>query len=496
MEPTAEELQSFKTVEDICNWAELGDSTDEDTNPRKTFLSSLGAKPTTKVRTLSAIPESAWDAAISSWKVGDAAPSAVLLASAGLVWTAARLAAGVVQTRSQREATAAAEARHLEIKHEIAKLQASQPQAPSAASASGQIKLSTVVDQGIPTDRDITPLTESEVTSCYDVYRAKMGHDPRPDEDITEEQLAGLRALFASGAAPYVDLAIWGPYGRRTQRKLKFSGLVLGAGGLLHHIQLPGPPNLESWQAGFSVFCTGCIMLQVISVATLELWDKMIEEYSVRYGPSVWALLYQTEVRARSELVMRTKRAGQTALDQAKAAGGTHPFNPKSPWDWVLRTAAQDAQFWRKELEEPALLILTHVANLSEQVDGDAITDHQPPAKKPRELARAFAPPPPPATKNFVRVHRQRDGLMTHNRRDFALCPDFQKGECGEMLRDCVCPRNPALRHQCAKCLLPGHGANRCGEPKAATPPGTKGSSKGRGKGHGKGGKGRRQWQY
>ena len=62
--------------------------------------------------------------------------------------------------------------------------------------------MSTIIDQG--SDREITPPVESEVDAYYAVYRKRMGHDPRPEEDITMEQLSGLKALFASGAAPYV----------------------------------------------------------------------------------------------------------------------------------------------------------------------------------------------------------------------------------------------------------------------------------------------------
>ena len=192
----------------------------------------------------------------------------------------------------------------------------------------------------------------------YAVYRKLMGHDPRPEEDITAEQLSGLKALFTSGAAPYVDLAIWGPFGQRTQRKLKLSGLVLGTDGVLQQVQLYGPPDVETWAAGFAVFRTGCIMLEEVSISTLALWSIMVSEYTARYGSAVWALIYQTEVRARSELLTRTKRAGATALAQSTAAGGSHSYNPNKPWDWVFREAAADVQFWRKELEEKALLIL------------------------------------------------------------------------------------------------------------------------------------------
>jgi hypothetical protein len=356
MEPSAQELENFKVAKDLCDWAELVDDGEPDANPRLSFLKTLGATQATKVFLLAAIPEAAWNTAVEKWRIGELEPTPIQLASAGYVGIAARLAAGSAPTRAQREEQKLNEAnlKEKELELELARTKASASGA-SSSSLNGMIKLATIIDQG--SEREVTPLVESEVDAYYAVYRKRMGHDPRPEEDITLEQLSGLKALFASGSAPYVDLAIWGPFGQRTQRKLKLSGLILGTDGVLQQVQIFGPPNVESWAAGFAVFRTGCIMLEEVSLSTLALWSTMIAEYSSRYGNAIWALLYQTEVRARSELLTRTKRAGAAARLQATAAGGTHPFVPEKPWDWVFREAAADGQFWRKELEEKALCV-------------------------------------------------------------------------------------------------------------------------------------------
>ncbi len=103
------------------------------------------------------------------------------------------------------------------------------------------------------------------------------------------------------------------------------------AGGILQQAQLFGPPNIDEWLAGFAVFRTGAIMLGEISPATLDLWVKVITGYASRYGPEVWALVYQTDVRARLEHMERVRRNGAAAMLQAIGAGGSHPFNPKHP---------------------------------------------------------------------------------------------------------------------------------------------------------------------
>lgn len=476
MEPTSEELKAMTAVGALCEIADLG-GTD-----RESFLKILGATDTTKTIVIANIPEAMWDKAVADWKLADgAAPSMVQQAAAGYVGTLARLAAGKAATRSQEE-------RIKKLEEDVVHAKATIPVAASASS--GLIKLSSVVDQGFAVEKEVAPMTEDEFNEYYKVYRDKMGNDPRPEEDITIEQLTGLRALFRSGAAPYVDLSIWGPFGARTQRRLKMAGVTLGSDGTIQQVQMPGPPNVESWQEGFGVFRTGCIMLDQISIATLGMWSQMVVDYSHRYGPRVWPLVYQAEVRARSELLTRTKRAGIEAKAQATAAGGVHPFNTAVPWEWVFNQAANNDKFWRKELEDKALLVVAKISGAEEGVEGDAPTSGAPPLKQVQHLAH----PPQPASdrqtkrqKTGGRAHKVGDdGLLTHNRAGTRLCAAYQRGECPESGHryNTACPRDRSLRHQCAKCLQPGHGASSCTGQAAGEPSRKKGSGKGaKGKG-------------
>ena len=84
---------------------------------------------------------------------------------------------------------------------------------------------------------------------------------------------------------------------------------------------------------------------------------ETVTNYAGRYDAEAWALIYQTEVRARLEHMSHVRRDGAAAKVQATAAGGTHLFNVGSPWEWVFRETAHDTEFWRTEIEEPALLI-------------------------------------------------------------------------------------------------------------------------------------------
>ena len=332
MEPTAEELASFRTAKDLCDWAELLDTEDAATSPRRTFLAALGATENTKLFLLAAIPESIWQYIMTEWNIGNLKPTAIQLASAGYIGIAARLASGTIPTRAQRE-----QQKLSEMELELARAKA----VPiSALSSPGLIKMSTIIDQA--SDREVAPLGESEVEAYYAVYRKLMGHDPRPEEDITAEQLAGATAL-----------AIW--------------------------------------------------------------------------------------------------------------------------------NAAADVQFWRKELEEKARLILAKISRPLDNVEGDALTSSQPGPKRPRDLGAKYSSAPPPHKKrDFERVHRTTaDGSSSHDRRGLELCAAFQKGECEASVRDGICPRNSSHRHQCARCLLMGHGLSDCkGKPVADITSNRKGKGK------------------
>ena len=151
MEPTAEELASFRTAKDLCDWAELLDTEDAATSPRRTFLAALGATENTKLFLLAAIPESTWQYIMTEWNIGNLKPTAIQLASAGYIGIAARLASGTIPTRAQRE-----QQKLSEMELELARAKA----VPiSALSSPGLIKMSTIIDQA--SDREVAPLGES-----------------------------------------------------------------------------------------------------------------------------------------------------------------------------------------------------------------------------------------------------------------------------------------------------------------------------------------------
>ena len=482
-EPTEQELSTFTSLDVVADWAgiphRVKEGDDGSTSPRGTFFALLGASGSTHPRNVAAIPVQDFAAALQEWKVGGSAPSPILRASVGLLGTAVRMATGVLRPRREQEALA---------KEELERNRKRALEESRTTSAEKKIKLATVVDQ--TNDSEVVALPEEEVESCYKHYSDRVGEVPLPEEDISVEQLAGLKALFKTGASPYVDLAVFGPFGCRIASKLKFSGLLMGADGELHVIQLYGPPNVDEWVAGFTVFKTGAVMLQQLSPWTCDLWIKTVVAYAKRYGPEVWALLYQTEVRARREHMVRVKRRGLLERERALARGGEHDLDPAKPWDWVFRQTVEDGSFWKRELEETALLVKAKVAKIGSKIGGDAPllpsgSGHSDNPKRSLDSSGSWVldqgPPPPPFAKKskepYDRQHRvDQNGLMTHNRRGALLCVDFQHGRC------VVEAGSSHAVHQCAICLHQGHGAfhpKKCNGNQRKDP---KGKGKGKGK--------------
>ena len=149
-------------------------------------------------------------------------------------------------------------------------------------------------------------------------------------------------------------------------------------------------------------------MLAVASPSALDDYRDHLKQYHQRYSAECWALIYQADTRARRELAERVRRAGRLAHEAAQrgptAAGkaGATEYRPSKPWDYVLRRLPLEYAFWKKEIEDPAILLLTKVAAKSTSV----VTQEAPVARVPAEHIadvasshgvghKRFLPPPP-----------------------------------------------------------------------------------------------------
>ena len=116
-----------------------------------------------------------------------------------------------------------------------------------------------------------------------------------------------------------------------------------------------------------------------------------------------------------------------------------------------------DSDFWRQEMEEPALIVLAKAGNLKSMLGGDA------PVAAGSSNGPAVNVPPVP------RAHpdggsRQQMQQATVNRKGTPLCEGFQTGRCNKSnANNHRCSVEPSKVHQCAVCLDTSHGAHACG---------------------------------
>jgi len=371
----------------------------------------------------------------------------------------------------------------------VCRLVAAPPRPPTSApktdvSSLGKFKMSHVVSQS--SDVELVALDGAAIKSAYDRYKTVFGTLPPPQEELSTEQLSAVKALLDADLAPYVDFAIWGPFGNRLMKKLKLHGVTFSSSGALVPLELSGPPDIGQWVRAYTCLRTALVSWGAVDLGHLDRYSALINRYSSRYGAACWLQIYQADVRMRGEQMERIRRSGESCRALAVAAGGTHPMNPARPWDWVWGEACDDTSFWRSELEEPALLALTRnrtglasANTVAPQGGNKRVTiddDAAPPAKLPR-------------------AHMVEGNHFTANRRGRRLCDAFQKGECPPA-PDGTCSRDPSRVHQCSRCLSNGHGASTCTRTDfpASRPAQTTGKGGGKAKGRGKGKRGK--WQY
>ena len=475
MDPTQEEIDQFKSIDDVANWAGLskGSSAEQPNTPRSTFYALLGVQPADYLRVLANIPESDLSCLIESWKVDGKAPTPAQVSQAALLGRGARIAAGLQPTLAQLRETAKEE--HAQYREQKAQRAIEE----AATDKANKVRLANVIDQG--NDSEIALISTAELEQGYKEFSRRLGGLPEPEEEVTREQYSALKALFDSSCPPYTDFAVWGPFNRRLQKKLRLNGLVLGDDGTLKRTELYGPPTLEEWERSYRPFRTGCIMLSMIDPANLDLYANHIRASVQRFGMVAGPVIYQADVRARLEQIERVRRKAEHEHEQCIQKGGTSPFEPNRPWNFCFKMLVDDDKFWRKELEQPALLVLSRARTMSSALDGDA-----PITGGATASTHGWGGGPGGGTKrkqSHIRRHSTgEDGRLVENRSGKMLCDKWQDGTCqlGGALGKC--PQDASKVHQCAICLAQDHGAKFCNRNPAKAPRNPKGKGKGKGK--------------
>ena len=475
------DLPNLQTFAALCTKAALVD-------PVKTLLATaLGADDATQAIVVANVAEADWKSLantqlrVQTGSSGDRALTIVERSQVGLVWTVAQYAIKALPTVEER-----AKLEKEKRDHEVAIAKAGGAPPPGAATSSSTalaipaaqrtFAAECVTDQS-DKKTEFKSLSQQEIMQAYKVYNDKLGSGhssappvvPHPDEEPTVEQLSAIKALVESGSPPYVDFAIFGPHANRLKKKIAMSGYTMARDGTFQLTELKGPSNFVEWKECYCIFRTCCIMLEVCSPAVLDKYCDHISRFNLKYSDAVWLILYQTDVRARSEQVERIRRRGAQEHSAATGTGGTHEYQPSQPWEFVYRHLVLDNKFWEDEFTSTALLIRSHIDRLTEhlgpEVEGDTRSSRPSGSSQKRGSDPGHEPPPsPPGTKRkkgdkkggAEGSRKGPDGFYTSNRSGTPLCRAYQDGSCKEhtyVQGLPMCARNKKLAHMCAKCL-------------------------------------------
>ena len=380
------------------------------------------------------------------------------------------------------------------------------PTAPPGPMAA-RFKVNLVSDQASEVELEVLP--DAEVTAPYSNYAVVAGGLPPADEDPSVYQLSVVADHIKNLRVPYVDFSIFVPHANRHMKRLKMNGSMMGADGRLVPVELYMPPTYDQWEKCYNILATILRMTKVVSLVAVDRYRAHIRKFATRYGPKVWHLVYQADVRMRSEHMERMRISAMHDRAVAMTSGSMgHPFDPSSPYQYLWDEACKEKTWWSDELTENAMLVLTHTASLSTLVSDDAAIVATGSGYNPARQAPPTAPPPafvPQGAKKTAKPprvsHQVANGVYVANRRSVPLCEGFQTGACTELdARTLRCSRDSNRVHQCNKCLGPSHGANVGTGCPATSPPEQHSAPRfnkgGKGKGKGKGGKGKGYTAY
>ena len=316
-----------------------------------------------------------------------------------------------------------------------------------------KIRIGAVLDQA--SDREVPPLDHAVLTEMRGRYRHELGMAPMECEEVTDEQLTALAQVTRAGGCPYADFGVWGPYGLRIAKKLRFTASFMDGTGMWRSKELPGPDSLGAWEQCWRVYRTAAIMAGIARPAVLDMYAARFRQRVQRYSWA-WATACLADQRCRREWFEQERRRQESF----------HAANPElsalcteMPWNSVFQAAAHAPEFWKDNLEEPAVLA---------RVDGRGARDGggRPRSRSPPARRAGGAAPAAPAPKGGGKARngkggkgrangaqgdpdaRQTDGRYFKNQQGLQLCFVWNRSPDGCSDRSC-----PAARaHACEWC--------------------------------------------
>ena len=310
---------------------------------------------------------------------------------------------------------------------------------------SRKLKLSSILDPTL--DAEVQVMSTTEITKCYEEYRKRFGDYPTPESDVSPDQLSALKQVLESGAVPFADFSVFGPFGLRRLRKQTFMAYHLNvATGEWSKRELPGPADFHSWYQDWKCFRTGMLLLEACQAEHLDAYSEFIRGQVAQFSDEAWWLICRADSRLRSEHLERIRRT----LRAAPAFG----FTEATPWSACFAAAINDSDFWTRELSTPATLWLAR--NKREGGGGrDGSQERDSGGGDNPKKRKARARHPTGEDKSTL----GDDGTYHLNRKGIEICRAYNQNKCGSAAAQGKCQHKRS--HQCNRCLGP-HQALKC----------------------------------
>ena len=370
---------------------------------------------------------------------------------------------------------------------------------PGEVSGGGLIALSKTVDQA--SELEVKKLDTKTLKECRDRYYNIDEQPPPPDENPTDEQLTSFWAVVYTLGLFYADFAVWLPHWARFARRRRFTAEIINEHGERITVELSGPGNFDLWVSSWNVFRTVVLMIGAIANGKLRRYTNKIRALWLKHGPRCWGIIYQADVRMRSERFPESKDKLIRKHDgQNNIAGYVPVVDLKRPWDAVMEEALDnDDKWWVDHVVDPCRDITYGKKDPKEYVDGDVkvgtgayhtevgsetltplpnvLIDPSTAIVPKRVVPQGQYEPPPrrikqPAVTNRAPLSYTTSDLSYHDGEKWvtaksgkSFCPGFQRGTCTSVCRDGItCGVDNTCVHQCDHCKKTGHGSDGCWE--------------------------------
>lgn len=158
--------------------------------------------------------------------------------------------------------------------------------------------------------------------------------------------------------------------------------------GNFHTVEMFGPVDISAWTASYNGFFSAAIILKLVSKAPLANYAKKVARLHSMYGAQVWHVLYQADVRMRSEHMENLFYELSEKHAAAVIAGTPSDFDTDMPWDAVWKAAIGDRDFWEEEFTIDAGLVVNRHKSLSSVVKATHLLEMDPTSQHHQQILR------------------------------------------------------------------------------------------------------------